>query len=798
MSDWEEDMYDDDEEEEELSFEEDDPDDDDDDDDDNNMNDINDTGDNDDNITRKKTKCIDLESLYFQAKNLKEEDNLSEALLLFNKIISYDNSSNDYDSSNYQFKSIKQSIKIYEGNRNLTDILALIDKLLEMKSNKNINPSYFNFSLLKIVNRIDRGNYDSNFTISVFLKFDDYLKNLSNDQQNEISNKKLMFKIQLGISNCYINMGDEKNASKILTVLENIILKLSNDSFKTAYHLDILATKILLLLNISDFNTNLLELKRLTENAHKLISGIPQSKILGIINEGSGLVSMYSNDYYTANNYFQVSFKSFNDCGDKRRIDVLIKFILSSLLSKSEVNPFNSSEFQGFTKLNFIKTLIEVYNCFQNINNTNLKKFNNLLKSNEFTELTNGYKFVKDFKYSLKDLFFMDYIIKQLSLFEKVKFDYFLSKLDILSNEFEKLLIKIFNKGLLSNYKIDYIDKIIIQLPNESFINIKTSKFLKNSFMYYQLTSSNSFEEFKIQLDSLSQLNDQLSKKNIKDFPELMELDFEDIEKVKYFDINEKHEENSTVNNEDCSLVAPLNNNTNININKLRFETIFNVETLQKISMLLYNDNFIKKDLINDSQISSKLLSCIDQYINLIETSIPLNINKDISYFDKVKDEKINNEFKKMFNISESKLKSLQNDDNIPDVIQTTTMNQLEPPSNPDLKNDPDLLLKGNEKKLQRLKQIQTSIDIVTKKNRELRIRTTNFLTSVDRCNDEEGEQEYGIHENDEIQKQRSGFNRIMLNRLFHRQTMSTDQSETTSLGDNMSFDGGEDYREDF
>ena len=764
MSDWEEDMYDDDE-EEELSFEEDE--------------DIDETKEG----LNEKAKSFDEESLYFQAKNSKEENNPIDATKVFEIILSNQNA-----TSTYVFKSLKQLIKIYESEKKLGQILEALDKLFGMKDDPNLTNLYFSSSLSKIVNRIDRENYEISFAKSIFLKFQQYVSLLSPQQQDETSNKKLKIKVQLCIANCYLNARDLDQVSKILSTLENEIIN-ANDSIKSAYHLDILAAQILLLLSKQ---ANMLELKRLTETANNLISGIPQSKILGAINEGSGLVSMYSGDYKAANSFFQIAFKSFNDCGDKRRVNVLVKFILSSMLSQSEVNPFQSSDFQGFIKIRSIENLMDIYGAFQNMD---IDRFNVIVNRKDFISNIGDYQIINDFMPELKELFYTNYIIEHIPVFERVKFSYFTEKLGFTDLSFEQLLIKIYNKGLISNYKIDCVNNIIIKFPSDKFTEVNSLQYLENAFKYYTLPNTDIAEEFETKYRQFgNDGSDSEKMKMVKDFPEMMDLDYEDAERLKYFDDDSNHAKGNTSNiiidNKSIERSFPPLNKSCIpaNVDKLKFETCYSVGSLQKIAFLLFSDHFIKKDLTNDSQIGMKLRQCIEKYIELMRNTIPSAITKNVSYFDKVKDEKMQLEFSKLFSnttLQENGNDNAQSDQNIPDVIQTTLMNPIEPPSNPDILNDGDSLLKGKEKKILRLKTIEESVKMIVSKHNELKIRGCNFSMSIEDYGEDSGR----------LKKHDLEKNRIVISRLFNRQPISADQSETTSL-DNMSFDGVED-RED-
>jgi hypothetical protein len=789
MSDWEEDMYDD-EEEEELSFEE-----------DENENE----NENDNNIqTNQPNISLNIESLYFKAKYLKEEDNLNDSIELFNKIISTDDISFEY-----LFKSRKQLIKIYEKEKQIDQIINLLNQLFEMKNIITIDKSYFNSSLYKIIQRIEHKNYDSSFTKPIYQIFYQYLLSIPSNEIDSSSNQKLKFKIELLISNNHLKDGNLDSALKILENLESEI-EHSNETIKNSYYLDIIASKILILMND---NKNLKELKRLSAIANSLISGIPKTRILGIINEGSGLVSMYSNDYINANKYFQNSFKNFNDSGDDRRHEVLIKYIFSSILSKSEVNPFQSSDFQGFLKLDSIKILMQIYNLFQNMNVIELNK---IIKSQNFIQLSEKYIFIQDFIPELCDLIYVNYITKYIRLFHKVRFEYFTTKLDISIFEFKKIIIKLFNKGLIFNCKIDFIDNFIINENFPKFIDINFINFIENAFIYYDFSYSTIFEFFENQVQNMKkrQRLDSLSSNNTS-FSNYEENEFglnnsiaENFDNDINLDFNNNNGnlknkniigsiKNKSIFTSDKNILRNLNefnfsslnkSLTSQNLEDAIFETCFGSFNLKSLTSSLYKDKIIKKDLSKTTQPRSNLLGYINQYIDLMESSLPLLIIEDVSYVNKIKDTQITNEFNKLFksNLNGSLNTSFfyKNDDNIPDVIQSSIMNELEPPSDPDMKNDPDAFLKGNEKKIHRLKLIDNSISIIEKKHHEFLVKLVNYIVKTNNSTSS-----ISIP-NAKTKKVPFDFNRSFLNRVINnRDTVSRDQSETTSL-DNMSFDG--------
>ena len=701
MSDWEDDMYDDDENDEELSFDDDDNDDDDNDDD-------NIVIDND--IHCKKPKILDIESLYFQSKNLKEDENYIESIKLFEIII------NDNSNISYQFKSIKQLIKIYELNEdNIDKIIILIDKLFEIFINNtnSIDLSYFKSSLSKIINRIERLNTRDSFDLQIFQKLFDNLQNF-----NDTTYNKLLIKLQLSISNNLINLNNLNEASIILNNLESQIID-NHDPF----FINIIAFKISILiekLRLSSDDYKILgELKKYCKLANNLISGIPQSKILGIINDGSGIISLYSHDYLNANIYFQNSFKNFNDFGDIKRIDLLIKFIITSILINNEINPFQSNDFKGFMKNDKINLLLEIYKSYQEVN---LKKFNYLI-NNELVELDllKDYKIIEKFIPIIQMNLQLNYLSNRIKLFEKVKFDYFMNRMEINDYQyFKKLLLKLYSKGELTNYKINFKHNYIIKRNFYTFINIKPIQYIDNYFRLKECINENCHEEFVQNLKSIKEK--KVDNENDKTFDEKSQLQTNN----NYF-TNINMNMNILNTGQTFSSDKPINE---IDIDNIKLECMYSSNTLQNLLNNLYEDKTLKRDLPNHLNIRPTLISYIEEYLRILNNSIPIvdkndNNNDNKSYINKVNDTRANMELSMLYKDKDKESSSLssnnyEKDDNIPDIIQHTNMNQLETPHNNDVKLDDDVQLNTKSQKLLQLQLIRDNIASIGSKGDEM------------------------------------------------------------------------------
>lgn len=771
MSDWDEDTYMDDyDEDEELSFE-------DDDDDDGNEY-------NNDNIDIDSTKgnsngdepnSINIESTYYEAKNLKDENNTDGAIQLFHKIVNCD------FVDIYKFKSIKQLIKIFEKKSSIAEVCELVNLLFKFvhdNTNTVISVSKFNSSLTNIIKRIENNSNDLSFNELVL---NEIKKCLSQSQDSSSSTnlniQKLEIKIDIILAKLYYKHNQKLKSYETLNYLESQILNM-DEIIKNIYYLDILSLKLLILLSSNQMDSETLtKIKQLSEIANQLLPGIPDYKILGIINEGLGVASIYDMNYEKAYKYFSSAFINFNDFGDDEKFNVLVKYIISLILSNSDVNPFKSSDFQSCYKEENNVILIKFYNSVYDLN---IDEFNNYLKDPEFNQIVSKYQILNDFLKQIKDTFYFKYVLDKIPRIqtEEIEFTLFTnsSKIDLVS--FKKALIKIFREGYLTDYKIDFINEKIIKKDHQGkFISLKPIDFIDNCFKY-----------FNIQSEDMALSND--IDKEEKEVPNNNLI------------ISMKKMKSKNVNDHISELIF-FKSVTKINMNKLSLKLSYNANQLKNLTKLLYEKNIINEPINNDSSIYILLPTLIDDRINCYINGLTKEKTNNLSYSAKIRYEQKRNEYFKSIKANESNdLSIFQNDDNIPNVIQNSLMHMfyIPGPSNPDWDyNDEYLKLSNLLKKNERLKLNKEMMDIITRKHQDMLVYD-NVLQSImdDDSNNEKHSNIIEKNENEHLtainnfEMEMLQFNKRLIREDTYANEVYGNQSEVTSV-DRISVDGEED-----
>ncbi|KAH3667472.1 hypothetical protein OGAPHI_003121 [Ogataea philodendri] len=439
MSDWDDDMYDD--EEEELSFEE------------------------DANESVEETNT-DVESRYFWGKELRQDEKLKEALEVFEDNIRQN------DSNEYTFKSIKQAIKVSIEMGDFSKISGYIDLFLQQLP--QVGTSYAESSFSKMLHRLDRQNlgFDPKFQEQIYNKFSEYLGTRNS------GNERLVIRVDLGRAGLLLNEKKYTEAREILQKLEKVVLG-SSESVRSAFLLDILASEMIIAKEFVETP----ELRRLTKLADDSGSGIPQSKIVGTIKECCGLVAMADQEFQTANLCFQESFRAFNDCGDDRRVDVLMKYIVSNLLSESEIDPFQSSDFQGFDDRPEVVKLMEMYRYVQE---TDISKYNWLIKKDETLKDLKEFSVLAPFFPYVTQLLQERFVLQYLQLFKRVSFKKLQDKLEVGPDDVEMLLLRLYSEGRITDFKLDMVDKTVERIDGQILDPGLTSEDVLERLQLYQ------------------------------------------------------------------------------------------------------------------------------------------------------------------------------------------------------------------------------------------------------------------------------------------------------------------------
>ncbi len=110
---------------------------------------------------------------------------------------------------------------------------------------------------------------------------------------------------------------------------------------------------------------NTAQLKTLYEKALKVKSAVPHPKVMGIIRECGGKMHMSEENWKDAQSDFFESFRNYDEAGSLQRIQVLKYLVLTTMLMKSDINPFESQETKPYKNDKRISGMTKLVDAYQ-------------------------------------------------------------------------------------------------------------------------------------------------------------------------------------------------------------------------------------------------------------------------------------------------------------------------------------------------------------------------------------------------------------------------------------------------
>ncbi|CAK7274226.1 COP9/signalosome complex subunit Csn2 [Sporothrix epigloea] len=135
----------------------------------------------------------------------------------------------------------------------------------------------------------------------------------------------------------------------------------SDDPSKGTYLLEIYALEILMYAE----RKNNKQLKQLYQRALTVRSAVPHPKVMGIIRECGGKMHMSEENWKDAQSDFFESFRNYDEAGSLQRIQVLKYLLLTTMLMRSNINPFDSQETKPYRNDPRITAMTELVEAYQ-------------------------------------------------------------------------------------------------------------------------------------------------------------------------------------------------------------------------------------------------------------------------------------------------------------------------------------------------------------------------------------------------------------------------------------------------
>ena len=177
------------------------------------------------------------------------------------------------------------------------------------------------------------------------------------------NNERLWLKTNIKLAKLFLDRKDYAAVTKKLRELHKACEREdgTDDPSKGTYSLEIYALEIQMYAETK----NNKQLKRLYERALRVKSAVPHPKIMGIIRECGGKMHMSEENWKDAQSDFFESFRNYDEAGSLQRIQVLKYLVLTTMLMKSDINPFESQETKPYKNDPRIAAMTDLVDAYQ-------------------------------------------------------------------------------------------------------------------------------------------------------------------------------------------------------------------------------------------------------------------------------------------------------------------------------------------------------------------------------------------------------------------------------------------------
>ncbi len=192
------------------------------------------------------------------------------------------------------------------------------------------------------------------------------------------NNERLWLKTNVKLAKLWLDKKDYTQLTKKVRELHKACQKEdgTDDPAKGTYSLEVYALEIQMYAE----TRNNKRLKALYQRALTVRSAVPHPKIMGIIRECGGKMHMSEENWKEAQSDFFESFKNYDEAGSMQRIQVLKYLVLTTMLMKSTINPFDSQETKPYKNDPRISAMTDLVDAYQR---DDIHQYESILRDNQ-------------------------------------------------------------------------------------------------------------------------------------------------------------------------------------------------------------------------------------------------------------------------------------------------------------------------------------------------------------------------------------------------------------------------------
>ena len=201
---------------------------------------------------------------------------------------------------------------------------------------------------------------------------------LTLDTFQATNNERLALKTNVKLAKLYLDKRDYNQLSSKVREIHLACQKEdgTDDPGKGTYSLEAYALEIQMYAEMK----NNKRLKAIYQKALTVRSAVPHPKVQGVIRECGGKMHMSEENWKDAQSDFFESFKNYDEAGSIMRIQVLKYLVLTTMLMRSTINPFDSQETKPYRNDPRISAMTDLVDAYQR---DDIHRYESILKENQ-------------------------------------------------------------------------------------------------------------------------------------------------------------------------------------------------------------------------------------------------------------------------------------------------------------------------------------------------------------------------------------------------------------------------------
>ena len=377
---------------------------------------------------------IEVENAFYEACDLRD-DNKNDAVDLFKKVVHLDTELEGRgEQVQWRFKALHNLVTLYCELQDYTAMLSSYRAMLtDMQlATRNECTEAIDSCLDSAASATDEKIVEQAYEMSMTA-----LKENKYDRQ--------WLTTQIKLAKLHLKK-EENQRVKVETIITDLLTSCrddegNDDMSKASTLLEVYALELQLCAKTNDSS----RMKDILPKTEKLNAAVPDPRIMGVIKEEGGKMMMRESDWENATYQLNEAFTNYQQAGQNSRAKSCLKYLaLSSMLAKSDINPFDAREAKVYERDADILAMTQLR---MHLSSFDLKSFESVLKDKK--NGINDDAFLMQYIQPLRQRMREQVLVNITRPYHKVKISFLAEELRMGVNELETMLHDVIVNGEL-------------------------------------------------------------------------------------------------------------------------------------------------------------------------------------------------------------------------------------------------------------------------------------------------------------------------------------------------------------